>query len=157
MVFGTGSNSAKAKLGVEDDIYFHDLNENSVAVYFYDKATMDRLLPEINTLLEDVSWKLTLLESVLWWWCWWGWWWCVCVFVCVGRPASNTGIIKKHTMYNKNFQQKVAKQEMIIAVREIGTNHLTMLQYQHSLATIIFTFYCWNPTAYKCCLMLTLS
>ena len=54
-MFGTGSNCVKAKLGVEDDIYFHDVNENSVAVYFYDKATMDRLLPEINTLLEDVS------------------------------------------------------------------------------------------------------
>jgi len=60
MVFGTGPNCAKTKLGVEDEIYFHDVNESSVALYFRDKAMMDRLLPEINTLLENVSYKLIL-------------------------------------------------------------------------------------------------
>ncbi|XP_065919258.1 polyribonucleotide nucleotidyltransferase 1, mitochondrial-like isoform X2 [Dysidea avara] len=53
MVFSTGSNCVKAKLGIENEIYFHDINESTIAVYSYDQATMDRLLPKIKALLEN--------------------------------------------------------------------------------------------------------
>jgi len=60
MVFGTGSNGVKARLGLEDDIYFHDMSETTVAVYCYDKATMDEVLPKIKSLLlADVSFYST--------------------------------------------------------------------------------------------------
>ena len=54
-MFSTGSNCVKAKLGIENEIYFHDINESTIAVYSYDQATMDRLLPKIKALLENVS------------------------------------------------------------------------------------------------------
>jgi len=52
MVFSSGSNSVKAKVE-EDEIYFQDVSDNTVAVYAPNKIILEQALPKIKALLAD--------------------------------------------------------------------------------------------------------
>lgn len=52
MVFSTGSNSVKAKVE-EDEIYFQDVSDSTVAVYAPNKVILEQVLPKVKALLTE--------------------------------------------------------------------------------------------------------